>query len=114
MVKTLSVAKKETFRDILQTGSKEDILEFLRKYNLLKQEKSFNVNDMLWMLKDKAFFKKVLDVYRDRMIFDASIWSYAFYHKDDLQAMREYLMQSKAYNLFYKVGAFFDSQLMTV
>jgi hypothetical protein len=70
VVKTLSVAKKETFRDILLTGTKDDVLEFLKKYNLLKAEKGFNVNDMLWMLKDKAFFKQVIDIYRIRMIFD--------------------------------------------
>jgi hypothetical protein len=36
------------------------VLEFLRTKNLAKGEKGFSFNQMLWLLKDKAFFKKVI------------------------------------------------------
>ena len=64
VVQRLSVSKKETFRDILQTGSKADVLDFLGAHNLLKSEKGFSVNDMLWMLKDSSFFLSVVEVLR--------------------------------------------------
>lgn len=60
VVKTPSIIKKETFRDIISGGFKEDVLEFLKTKNLLAAEKGFNVMDMLWMLKDKEFFIKVI------------------------------------------------------
>ena len=107
VVKTLSVSKKETFRDILQTGSKDDILEFLRKFNLLKSEKGFSFNDLLWMMKDKAFFKKVLEILRERYIFNSEIWSFAFYHKDDELAVKEYLARLNPYNIINNLGTFF-------
>jgi hypothetical protein len=53
VVRVHSVAKKETFRDIVQGGYKEDVLEFLRKENILRGDKGFSFSDMLWMLKDK-------------------------------------------------------------
>jgi hypothetical protein len=49
----------------------------------LKAEKGFNFYDMLFMLKDKEFFLKVLEVLRERLIFDANVWSYSLYHKSD-------------------------------
>jgi len=53
VVKQRSVAKKESFQDILQHGTKEDILEFMKTHNLIKGEKGFNFMLILWLLKDK-------------------------------------------------------------
>ena len=60
VVNRLSVNKKETFRDIIQSGNKDDIIEFLRTANLYKYEKGFNTSEMLWMLKDKEFYLRVV------------------------------------------------------
>jgi len=95
VVKKLSVAKKETFRDVMQSPTRnDDVIEFLKNMNLLKGEKGFAFHEMYWMLKDKAFYKRALAVLRDRMIYDDGVWSYSFYHRDDEQACREYLMRS--------------------
>lgn len=65
VVKRLSVARKETFKDILQSSTRnEEVLEFLKTKNLLKGEMGFSFYDMLWMLRDKVYFKKVLEVLR--------------------------------------------------
>ena len=75
VVKKLSVAKKETFRDVMQSSNRnEDVLEFLKTKNLPKGEKGFSFYEMLWMLRDKAFFKRVIQVLRDRLIYDDSVW----------------------------------------
>lgn len=95
VVRKLSVAKKETFLDIMQSDNREeDVLEFLKTHNLLKGEKGFSFYQMLWMLKDKEFFKKVLQVLRSRLIFDNQVWSYSLHHKlvDDELAIREFFM----------------------
>lgn len=72
----------ETFKDILISGDEERILEFLATKNLRKGEKGFNFNDMYWMYEDKKFWSKVVDVLRDRRIYDDTTWKYSFKHYD--------------------------------
>jgi len=115
VVKKLSVTKKETFIDIMQSSSsQEDVLEFLKTKNLLKGEKGFSFYLMLWMLRDKPFFKKVIEVLRNRLIYDDMVWSYSFYHKDDESVCREYLMNSKPHRLNSLLGTAFNSKLLTI
>ena len=52
----LTIRKSETFMDILITGSKDDLLEFLRTIDLSKCEKQYAEDYIFWMMKDKAFF----------------------------------------------------------
>lgn len=70
VVRSFTISKKETFNDILQNGTKEDVLEFLRTANLLKAEKGFYFHSMLYLLKDKVFFFKVVEILRKRLIFE--------------------------------------------
>jgi acetone carboxylase gamma subunit len=96
------VAKKETFLDIMQSDNRnEDVLEFLKTHNLLKGEKGFTFHQMLWMLKDKAFFIQVLAVLKERLIYNDQVWSYAVFHRlvEDEATLREYIMNNKPYNL---------------
>jgi hypothetical protein len=114
-VKKLSVAKKETFMDVMQSANRqEDVLEFLRTQNLPKGEKGFDFNLMLWMLRDKAFFKRVIAVLRERMIYSDPVWTYSILHRDDEQTIREYLMNSRPYNIIQSIGASFKSKLFDV
>ena len=46
----------ETFEDVLKSGSKENILEYVRTKNIF-DSKIFKANSILWMMKDKEFFK---------------------------------------------------------
>jgi hypothetical protein len=88
VVRKLTVNRNETFQDLLKLGDwKEKVLEFLQTKDLLNREKGFSSDDMLWCLKDKAFFKQVIEILRDRFIYYSDVWQYAFYHKDDLQTM---------------------------
>lgn len=114
-MKKLSVAKNETFRDILQSANRqEDVLEFLRTKNLAKAEKGFSWDLLLWMLKDKPFYKRVISVLRERFIYNEQVWSYSFFHKDDLNTCREYLMNSRPHQLISRLGASFKSKLVDV
>ena len=98
VVRKLTVNRNETFQDLLKLVDwKEKVLEFLQTKDLLNAEKGFSFDDMLWCLKDKAFFKQVIDILRDRFIYYSDVWQYAFYHKDDLQTMQEYLLDGNCY-----------------
>jgi len=70
-------------------------LEFLRTKNIQKYENQFNWNYILWMMKDKPFWEKVLKILKDRYIFYAGVWSYAFYHNYNGDVLKEYLMNVK-------------------
>ena len=45
--------KIETFVDILHTGNKQDVLNFLKNENLYSSKKQFSFYSMLYLLKDK-------------------------------------------------------------
>jgi len=111
VVGALSVNKKESFKDVLQTGAKSDVLEFLRAHNLLKGEKGFVVGDMLWMLKDQAFFQKVIEVFRQKCFYSESVWQFGFLHRDE-SVVREYLTKSQT-SLQRWLGQEFASKLVS-
>lgn len=69
---------------MLLTGTKADVLKFLETEVLIGSEKKFNSRDMLYLLKDKEFFYKVIQVLAKRKYFDSTVWSYAFFHKDNV------------------------------
>ena len=115
VVKRFTISKMETFRDIMASANRnEEVLKFLKTKNLHKGEMGFTFYDMLWMLRDKVFFKKVLEVLRDRMIYDETVWSYCMYHKEDELACREYLMSTKQFNIFSVLTNSFKSRLYDV
>lgn len=112
VVKRLSINKKETFKDIIASGNKDDIIEFLKTANLINGEKGFGFNQLMWMLKDQAFFKRVIAVLRERIMYNDAIWSFSLYHKDDEVTIREYLM--KGLHMSHYLGYNFTSKLVTI
>ena len=63
------------------------------------------------MLRDKVFFKKAIEILRERMIYEEQVWGYSFHHKDDELACREYLMNAKPYNVTSVITNSFKSRL---
>ncbi len=94
------------------SGNKDDIIEFMKTANLINGEKGFSFNEIFWMLKNQAFYKKVIQVLRNRFIYNETIWSFSLFHKDDEATIREYLMKSN--HLYHYLGSNFDSKLLTV
>ena len=43
----------------------------------------------MWMLKDKEFYKEVVQILRDRLMYDEKVWSFSLFHKD-LVGLAEY------------------------
>jgi hypothetical protein len=104
----------ETFLDILKSGAsdwQDQVLDFLKTHNLAAKEKSFDVSYILWALKDKSFFEKVIQVFRDRFFFDELVWSYGFYHLDDLEICKEYIENAEPYKLSSAVGSTIKTKL---
>jgi hypothetical protein len=102
----------ETFRDILISGNHKEIFTFLQTKNLLKGEKGFRFSDMYWMLDDPKFCLKVIEILRERRIFDGTTWQYGFKHKDE-KAIKEYLVSSDV-DFTKRLGNYFESSLITL
>ena len=86
MVSKLSVVKAVTFLDILKNGEadwQDQVITFMKTYNITARDKGFEIEHILWALRDKTFYKRVIEVLRDRFIFDEKVWSYGFYHLDE-------------------------------
>ena len=70
VVTEIEEASFETFRDILASGNKEAILTFLREADLIKGDKQFTFYDMYWLLDDKKMFTSIIEILRERKIYD--------------------------------------------
>jgi hypothetical protein len=71
----------KNIKDILAQGSKEDILNFMRKENITNP-KIFNFNDIYWLLRDEEFYREALKILRERLIFNPVVWSYSINYGD--------------------------------
>ena len=66
------------------------------------------------MMKDKIFYQKVVQILRERGIPEETIWSFAFYHKDDEQTAKEYLAMNLPEQIESNLGTHFESKLVTI
>ena len=73
--------------DILSSGNFDNILNFLKSKNLFN-DLIFNFNQIYWLLKNKEMYFKIIDVFRDRGIFDRTVWSYSIVN-NDITAFKE-------------------------
>lgn len=87
-----TVSKMETLKDILQSGNKEEILVFLANRNIF-DPKVFNAREILWMLKDKAFYEQVMRIMEQRQFYDDMTWQFAWLH-NDMVRLRQLLSMS--------------------
>ena len=53
---------------------KDKVLDFLKTENLYNNNKNFSEIDMIYLLKDRDYFDKVIRILRDRMIMIPLIW----------------------------------------
>ena len=89
VIKSHEGKKLESFEDIIQYGSKAEILDFLKTKNIFSKE-MFKPELILWMLTDSDFFGKVISVLRNRFYYDTFIWSFSLLHGHP-EALSEYI-----------------------
>ncbi|KAL4437870.1 hypothetical protein ABPG74_001041 [Tetrahymena malaccensis] len=74
------IKKMENLSDILNNGSKEDILKFAKTQNL-HDTQAFNVSKILYIIQsDKQFFLSFLEILREQGIFNRTVWEYSLFH----------------------------------
>jgi len=67
---------------------------------------------MLYLLKDKDYFKKVIEILRERAIFEPEVWKFSCLHLDDTNLIKEYLEMIKKTRLL-KSDSYFNSSLVS-
>jgi hypothetical protein len=92
---------------IADRGDSEAVLAALRERNLNR----ISLPKIAFRMKDAAFFRATLDVLRERLAYDPTLWSYGVHH-DDPRAIREFLSRSE--NLAMKYGPALESPLLTI
>lgn len=108
VVKSIRTQSKESFENILVSGSKADILEFLDNNAALAES---HLNKIYWLLKDKEFYTKLIPILRKKEMYSPTVWSFALYHSD-FDSLREYLELDPS--IKRAVGPKFSSSLVKV
>jgi hypothetical protein len=75
--------------NILRAGSDADILSFISSKNIFDRN-VFVFLLILWKLKDREFFNKVIAILKERQLYDNAVWSFSFFH-NDFELIQEYL-----------------------
>jgi len=78
----------DTINDILIKGSIDDILNFIETKNIFNS-KIFNFSDIYHLLRNKSFFTKVVEIMRNKRVFDYTIFSYSLFHCDH-ESLRDF------------------------
>ena len=94
VVNELTEITFEMFSDYIQSGDLNKTCEFLNTANLIKGEKGFKFQDILWLLKDKKVFGRITEILRNRYIYNNDVWSYGFKH-NDLGVIKEFLLKNR-------------------
>lgn len=66
---------------MLKSGTDSDIFKFIKEKNIFDRN-IFDIELVLWKLKDKKFFEDLILILKARSYYNSLIWSFAFYHKD--------------------------------
>lgn len=58
-----TVSNSEVLDELLQKGSKDDILNFIRVKNIFNPN-IFKISDIYYLLRDEEFYMKLVDILR--------------------------------------------------
>jgi len=78
------------FDDLVQVGTNEQILDYLRTRNILKNERGFSFDKIMYLMQDKSFWQQTMQILREREIFNEKVWQEGYRHKD-VKAVQEVL-----------------------
>ena len=90
--------------DVLNQGNKKEILEFINKRDVIKDE---DLHKIYWMLKDKDFYNKLMAILKKKYIFDSNIWEYSS-ENEDINSLQEYLLNNGNKKILNSIGHEFD------
>ena len=82
-MKQKEVSTLATFKDVLASGKKEAVLQFLQEKSLEQGELGFEFNHIYYLMKEnRDFWKEAVRILKQRLVYDQSTWSYALKYRD--------------------------------
>lgn len=93
-------------------GTKEDILKFAETKNIMNP-KIFNFNDIYYLLKDKQFYLKFIEILKKKNIYNSVVYSYSVYHCHH-ETLRDFLNHEENREHINKYIKYIDSSLFKV
>jgi hypothetical protein len=106
VVSHIKLSKEEisSIDDVLNQGNKKEILEFIKKSEVIKEE---DLEKIYWMLKDKDFYNQLINILKNKYIFNDNIWEYAS-NNEDIDSLQEYIHNHRNKEIFKSIGHEFD------
>ena len=106
VVAKLTQVDETSWPYVSQNGTDDQVLTHLAKHNVER----IDLGKIAWRMHDKGMFRKTLDALRPRHAYNAELWSYGIFHRDNA-AIREYLRSSE---FAAHCGQWLDSDLLRV
>ena len=97
---------KESWDYLSQHGTNEQVLEYLKKNNAFRT----NLERIAFRMKDKEFFRTIVNLLTLRHAYNHTLWSYGVLH-NETAAVREFLQHADAF--LAQCGDVIDSPLVT-
>lgn len=107
-----TTASEDHLDDLLTRGSKEDVLKFIETKNIFNSN-IFNFADIYYLLRDREFFVRLVDILRRRRVYDQTVWSYSLMH-NDFDSLREFLNSQANLDLLATQFKYFKCSLFEV
>eukprot|EP01022_Parablepharisma_sp_SALTPOND_P009836 TRINITY_DN1405_c2_g1_i1.p1 TRINITY_DN1405_c2_g1~~TRINITY_DN1405_c2_g1_i1.p1 ORF type:complete len:2260 (-),score=324.93 TRINITY_DN1405_c2_g1_i1:695-7474(-) len=111
VVVTRTKFSEESFKDVLATGNKTMILNFLRD-KPIESIPGFDWNQLNWLMLDLGFYKDLIKLLKEQHRYVLHVWSFSLYHKHDENLLQEYFNSRNDIKLQF--GSWFNSYLMSV
>ena len=90
--------------DVLNQGNKKEILEFIKKKDVIKEE---DLEKIYWMLKDNDFYNQLINILKNKYLYDDNIWEYSM-ENGDFDSLNDYILNNKNKDIFKSIGHEFD------
>ena len=112
VVSNIKLSKEEisNIDDVLDQGNKKEVLEFIKKSEVIDEQ---DLRKIYWMLKEKDFYSQLINILKEKYIFDDDIWQFSI-ENDDIDSLKEYIYNHKNKEIFQSIGHEFDLQYLKV
>ena len=112
VVSTIKLSNEEisSIDDVLNQGNKKEILEFIKKSDVIKEE---DLEKIYWMLKDKDFYEQLINILKAKYIYNDDIWEYSS-NNEDIDSLQEYIHNHKDKEILKSIGHEYDLKFIKV
>ena len=112
VVSTIKLSNEEisSIDDVLNQGNKKEILDFIKKSDVIKEE---DLGKIFWMLKDKDFYKQLIEILKNKYIYEDNIWEYST-QNEDIDSLQEYICRNNNKEILKSIGHEYDLQYLKI